>query len=71
MVIGDAPVETTVSAGIVLDRKAGHELDSLFASADELLYRAKTGGRNRFELKVLPADGRASAEAVPAVRRAP
>jgi hypothetical protein len=40
-----------------------HELDSLFASADELLYRAKTGGRNRFELKVLPADGGASAEA--------
>ena len=62
MVLGGTPVETTVSAGIVLDRKAGYELDSLFASADELLYRAKAGGRNRFELRVLPADGEARAE---------
>jgi predicted signal transduction protein with EAL and GGDEF domain len=58
-----APVETTVSAGIVLDRKPGRELDTLFASADELLYRAKTGGRNRFELRVLSADGEARADA--------
>jgi diguanylate cyclase (GGDEF)-like protein len=56
-------VETTVSAGIVLDRKAGRELDSLFASADELLYRAKTGGRNRLELRVLPEHGEARTEA--------
>ena len=63
VIIGGAPVETTVSAGIVLDRAAGRELDSLFASADELLYRAKTGGRNRFELRVLSADGEARAEA--------
>jgi diguanylate cyclase (GGDEF)-like protein len=61
MVIGDAAVKTTVSAGIVLDQQACHELDSLFARADELLYRAKTGGRNRFELEVLPADLGASA----------
>ena len=63
MVIGGAPVDTTVSAGIVFDRKAGSELDDLFAGADELLYRAKTSGRNRFELQVLPADGEARAEA--------
>ena len=63
IVISGAPVETTVSAGIVVERKGDSELDSLFASADELLYRAKTGGRNRFELKVLSADGEARAEA--------
>lgn len=63
VVVGEAAVETTVSAGIVLDREAGRELDSLFASADELLYRAKTGGRNRFELRVLPEHGHARAEA--------
>ena len=63
VVIGDAAVETTVSAGIVLDREGSRELDSLFASADELLYRAKTGGRNRLELRVMPEHGEARREA--------
>jgi diguanylate cyclase (GGDEF)-like protein len=63
MVMDGDVIETTVSAGIVLDREAGRELDSLFASADELLYRAKTGGRNRFELRELPVDGEARAGA--------
>jgi diguanylate cyclase (GGDEF)-like protein len=71
VVVGGASVETTMSAGIVLDREASRELDSLFASADELLYRAKTGGRNRFELRVLPEHGEARAEAATgAVREA-
>jgi len=63
LVIGGVAVDTTVSAGIVVDRKADCELDSLFACADELLYRAKTGGRNRVELRVLPVHGEARAEA--------
>jgi len=65
-VIGGAPVETTVSAGIALDRKAALDLDSLFASADKLLYQAKMKGRNRFELKVLLGDDGANTETAPA-----
>lgn len=46
---GHAPIRITVSTGIVpLDRT--RSAADLFRAADEALYRAKTGGRNRLEL---------------------
>jgi diguanylate cyclase (GGDEF)-like protein len=48
IVIGDAPVETTVSIGVA-GGPAGTELDVLLAAADTALYQAKRGGRNRVQ----------------------
>jgi len=48
-VVGDVAVPTTVSIGMS-GAVAATALDQLLASADKALYRAKTSGRNRFEI---------------------
>lgn len=47
---GDQPaLHLTVSIGLADSVRHGHELDALMARADEAMYRAKHGGRNRTE----------------------
>jgi diguanylate cyclase (GGDEF)-like protein len=48
IVVGEMPVETTVSIGVA-GGPAGTELDVLLAAADTALYQAKRGGRNRVQ----------------------
>ena len=44
---GQADIRVTMSAGIVGFPDHGADMDSLLARADQMLYRAKTEGRNR------------------------
>lgn len=46
-------VNCTISLGVVTDTAGNHVLDELLKRADEALYKAKTGGRNRAEFVVL------------------
>lgn len=48
VVIDDIAVGATVSGGLATTYRAEATLDSLLLRADEALYRAKDGGRNRF-----------------------
>jgi len=45
--IAGRAVKMTVSIGVATYPGDGHTLDSLVASADEAMYKAKTGGRNQ------------------------
>ena len=45
--IAEKDILTTVSIGITTDHDGERTLDTLITRADEALYRAKTGGRNR------------------------
>ena len=45
--IGNSDIRITVSIGITTDHDGDRTLDSLISRADEALYRAKTGGRDR------------------------
>jgi len=47
--VGDNEVRVTVSIGVA-ERRPGEERDALIKRADDALYRAKRGGRNRVEL---------------------
>jgi diguanylate cyclase (GGDEF)-like protein len=49
--IFEGPVHVTVSLGVAVSRGVS-EADPLLRAADEALYRAKRGGRNRVELAV-------------------
>jgi len=49
VVIGDAPVKCTVSAGIASANSAAITLEAIIRAADECLYQAKELGRNRVE----------------------
>ncbi|MEJ0070996.1 MAG: GGDEF domain-containing protein [Pseudomonadota bacterium] len=51
------PVRFTVSIGIATYR-SGVPLDAVIESADQALYRAKQGGRNRVELAISGSGGR-------------
>ena len=42
-------LDITLSLGVASSTEAGLSRDSLLAAADEALYRAKAGGRNRVE----------------------
>ena len=46
---GQAPLHLTVSIGLADSASHGHEIDALMARADEAMYLAKHGGRNRTE----------------------
>lgn len=46
---GQAPLHLTVSIGLADSARHGHDLDALLEQADEAMYRAKHGGRNRTE----------------------
>jgi diguanylate cyclase (GGDEF)-like protein len=48
VVLGDKSIPATVSMGVCLESR--HGLQDCVNLADELLYRAKHGGRNRVEL---------------------
>ena len=47
---GGAPVTITASIGVATAGPGRDNPDALYAAADEALYRAKAGGKNRFEL---------------------
>jgi PleD family two-component response regulator len=47
---GPSPIRVTVSAGGAMAR-TGDTAKSLIKRADGLMYRAKTGGRNRVEFE--------------------
>lgn len=49
-------VQATVSIGVASTTSAGYSLETLYAMADEALYRAKEKGRNRAERGGAPAD---------------
>lgn len=54
----------TISVGVALMTSRDAELDPVLRRADEALYRAKTGGRNRIELAAVPRSSRAKSPPV-------
>lgn len=46
VLLGDTQIETTISIGVA-ERQPGQTRDEVIAAADEAMYRAKSGGRNR------------------------
>lgn len=46
--VDDIAVGSTVSIGLAASNKAVPDIDSLLLRADEALYKAKHGGRNRY-----------------------
>lgn len=50
-------VGASLSAGIAVTTDSMMSVDALLASADEALYAAKAGGRNRIEIAAPPAEG--------------
>lgn len=48
------PIAVTVSIGVAASDRAGKVPDRLVRAADEALYRAKQGGRNRVEVALVP-----------------
>jgi diguanylate cyclase (GGDEF)-like protein len=58
--IGESDIRITVSIGITTDHDGERTLDTLISRADEALYRAKTGGRNRIVAVNHPEDAPAA-----------
>jgi len=56
-IVSGGPVDITVSIGVCLGIPGRHDLETLLKAADEALYRAKAGGRNRCEEGVLAGAG--------------
>ena len=54
----------TVSLGVAVSSISGFDLDQLLSDADDALYRAKRGGRNRVELVKEPAAEAGAAAAI-------
>jgi len=54
--IDGRPVKATVSTGMVTSDNGAFELPALLARADQALYRAKEGGRNRLEIAPAQAE---------------
>jgi diguanylate cyclase (GGDEF)-like protein len=54
--IDGRPVKATVSTGMVTSENDAFEIPTLLARADQALYRAKEGGRNRLEVAQPQAD---------------
>ncbi len=50
VLLGDVPVELSVSIGVAVLGDHGHDLTDLLAAADHALYRAKEAGRNQVAL---------------------
>ena len=47
VVWGDRPISLTVSIGLAFATRSDHSVEQVIARADDALYRAKEGGRNR------------------------
>ena len=61
ILVASAPIPVTASIGVAAASVEGDESwESLFHRADEALYRAKNGGRDRFELASAPASSATS-----------
>lgn len=56
--VGDQSIVVTISIGFATATAGQPTLDALVRAADEAMFRAKQGGRNRVEKADLPADGR-------------
>jgi diguanylate cyclase (GGDEF)-like protein len=50
----------SASLGVASTEHSGYDLQQLMADADNALYRAKRGGRNRVVLDVVELDERAA-----------
>ena len=59
----ETPIEVTTSIGLAVSR-AADTAESMVERADQALYRAKHGGRNRVESSVDGGDDSAKSEAV-------
>ena len=66
--IDGRPAKATVSTGMVFSANGGYELPAMLLQADQALYRAKTGGRNR--LAVATAEAAAKDTEAPAPKPA-
>ena len=73
MTIDDQPVEATISIGVAVIQHPTQDLATLLEQADQALYRAKNGGRNRVELSTLTeaaGDAAAHPDCAPAIAAA-
>jgi diguanylate cyclase (GGDEF)-like protein len=50
MEFNDRIIRTTTSVGVACYPQHGRDYQELFAEADRMMYKAKTGGKNRVEL---------------------
>jgi diguanylate cyclase (GGDEF)-like protein len=54
--VGEHTIPVTVSVGVAVSNDVTADLTGLLKAADEALYRAKEGGRNRVEISSYPAE---------------
>jgi diguanylate cyclase (GGDEF)-like protein len=52
----DSPVLVTASLGVATFPRHAHDLHALVGAADAALYRAKRGGKNRYEVAAEAAE---------------
>ncbi len=64
-VLSGQEVETTASIGIAVAPEHGDTYDALLSRADEAMYRAKSAGRNAFQMYSLAVEARSTTEIDP------